>query len=219
MKTNSKTLVASAVILGLALIPVPAAATPAPQPPAESLAYVQQAQTYRPAANDTYELGAKADATPFVLPERGTFTAVTVPRESYPVADLAISSGYGPRSCPDGPCSSFHEGVDYPGAHGAPVKSLAAGTVSFVGVDGNYGNKVTVEHVIDGIATTSVYGHLADGTFAVTQGQVVERGQLLAGIGDTGRSYGNHLHFEVRLNGTPVNPAAWLASRDILPFP
>lgn len=217
MKTTSQALAASAIILGFALFPVPAAATPAPV--AEPLPLVQHAESFQQTAPDTFDVGATPAATPVTLPARGTFSVAIVPRESYPVADLTISSGFGARSCPEGPCSAFHEGVDFPGAHGAPVKSLAAGTVSFAGLDGNYGNKVTVEHVIDGIPTTTVYGHLADGTFAVSPGQYVERGQLLAGIGDTGRSYGDHLHFEVRLNGTPVNPVTWLASRDILPFP
>lgn len=216
MKTISKPLVVSAVMLGLALFPVSASASPVQT--AEVLPLSQHAEPYHPAANDAFDLGEQSQPAVAALPARGTFTAVVVPRVSYPVADTTISSGWGPRTCPDGPCSTFHQGVDFPGAAGAPIKSIAAGTVSFVGPDGNYGNKLIVEHNIDGVPHRTVYAHMLDGSFAVHPGQVIERGQLLGGIGNTGRSYGNHLHFEVHVNGNPVDPAGWMAAHNLLPF-
>lgn len=212
MKLNSTAVIASIVVtLGLTLIPAPVAAHQDAAPEAPAL--FQQSQSYTPPASFAPAAAAPA---PFV---RGTFTAAVIPRVSYPVADTTISSGFGPRTCSSGPCSTFHQGVDYPGAPGTPIKSIAAGTVTFVGADGNFGNKVTVEHIIDGVPHTTVYAHMLDGSFAVSRGQVIERGQLIGGIGNTGRSYGNHLHFEVHVAGRPVNPAEWLPSHDALPFP
>lgn len=214
MRKNSKLAFACAAALGFSLIPVQASANPIPLVSPDSS--IMQVQTYSMQGTPGTQLALGAKPKVY---ERETFTVAAVPLVSYPVSDTTVSSGFGPRTCEEGECSTFHMGADFPGSGGAAVKSIASGTVTYVGFDGNYGNKVVVEHLIHGIPHTSVYAHLADGTFSVTTGQVVERGQLLGGIGDTGRSYGNHLHLEVLVNGSPVDPVVWLSSQEALPSP
>jgi murein DD-endopeptidase MepM/ murein hydrolase activator NlpD len=99
----------------------------------------------------------------------------------------------------------MHEGIDLAVPSGTPVVSAAAGTVIVAGWMGGYGNLVVVDHG-NGIATA--YGH--NTSVAVNYGQSVAQGQLIAYSGNTGHSTGPHVHFEVRVNGTPVDPLGYL---------
>ena len=108
----------------------------------------------------------------------------------------------GPLTSPFGPrWGRLHAGIDIGSPSGAPIYAAAAGTVSFAGVQGGYGNFVTIDH---GMGLTTAYGHQS--RIAVTAGQAVAAGQLIGYVGNTGHSTGPHLHFETRLNGTPVDP-------------
>lgn len=128
----------------------------------------------------------------------------------FPVA-VPISSGYGPRISPCGGCSSFHQGVDFDPGRGAAIGAIADGVVSqVVATHSGWGNHVVVEHVINGQKVESLYGHMLDNSFAVAVGDTVKVGQTLGLVGSTGESTGAHLHLEIRLNGVPVNPFAWL---------
>ena len=98
-----------------------------------------------------------------------------------------------------------HKGVDLCASAGTPIYAVAAGTVVSSKYDGNYGNCVIVDHG-NGIKTR--YAHAS--RLCVQVGTVVEQGDLLALVGTTGQSYGNHLHFEVILNGRAVDPAPYL---------
>ncbi len=111
------------------------------------------------------------------------------------------SSGFGLREDPLGGGRSFHAGLDLAAPEGSPVCAAASGRVVKAGPRGDYGNAVEVAHP-DG--TTTLYGHV--GTFSVSEGESVSAGQTIATVGSTGRSTGNHLHFEVRANGRPVDP-------------
>ncbi len=127
----------------------------------------------------------------------------------FPV-EAPISSGYGARVSPCGGCTSFHEGVDFiPGA-GTPIGAIAAGTVTYAGYDAGYGYHVIVDHNINGQKVQSLYAHMAAGSVLVTVGQQVAVTQELGQVGNTGHSTGAHLHLEVHLAGTPVDPFAWL---------
>ena len=99
----------------------------------------------------------------------------------------------------------MHEGIDLAVGNGTPVVSAAAGTVIVAGWMGGYGNLVVVDHG-GGIATA--YGHNTSVTVGV--GQQVAQGQLIAYSGNTGHSTGPHVHFEVRVNGSPVDPLGYL---------
>lgn len=115
-----------------------------------------------------------------------------------------ISSEFGVRSHPILNYSRLHAGTDFGAGCGAPVYAAAAGEVIQAGWSGGYGNAVVIAHG-DSLATT--YNHLQ--SIAVRSG-AVSRGQLIGYVGTTGLSTGCHLHFEVRVNGTPVNPRGYL---------
>ena len=99
----------------------------------------------------------------------------------------------------------FHKGLDIAVAYGSPVKCAAAGKVVFAGVKGGYGNCVIVEHG-NGLAT--LYGHLSE--VLVEANDRVKVGQIIAKSGNTGRSTGPHLHYEVHKNNQPINPRLFL---------
>ncbi|MCL2225706.1 MAG: M23 family metallopeptidase [Defluviitaleaceae bacterium] len=117
-----------------------------------------------------------------------------------------ISSGFGWRRNPfGGRGSEFHAGVDIPARTGTPIRAAGGGTVTFEGWQNGYGNTVVIDH---GSGITTKYAHNTRN--AVTVGQRVERGQIIAYVGSTGRSTGPHVHYEVRRNGTAVNPVSFL---------
>jgi murein DD-endopeptidase MepM/ murein hydrolase activator NlpD len=111
----------------------------------------------------------------------------------------AVVSGFGPR------WGRMHEGVDIAAGFGTPILAAAAGTVSYAGWLGGYGNLVVVEHG-GGIATA--YAHQQQ--IYVSLGTSVSQGQQLGEVGSTGNSSGPHLHFEVRVNGSAVDPLGYL---------
>ncbi len=116
-----------------------------------------------------------------------------------------VSSPYGWRTHPIFGDRRLHTGIDISVGYGSTVYSADRGTVSFVGVMGGYGNVVVVDHG-GGLATT--YNHLS--AFSVSSGQTVGRGQPVGAVGCTGYCTGPHLHFEVRVNGSPVDPMPYL---------
>jgi murein DD-endopeptidase MepM/ murein hydrolase activator NlpD len=116
-----------------------------------------------------------------------------------------ITSGFGYRADPFTGGGAFHPGLDFRGAYGAPIHAAAEGVVSFVGQIRGYGNVVEVSH---GNGLLTRYAHMSK-TMA-TVGQKVAAGDVIGAIGSTGRSTGPHLHFEVRINGSVVNPRPFL---------
>ena len=101
--------------------------------------------------------------------------------------------------------TEFHQGIDIAADMGTPIVATADGVVTTAGWNGGYGNMVDVDHG-GGIVTR--YGHAS--AVAVTVGQQVRRGEVIAYVGSTGRSTGPHVHYEVRVDGQPVNPAGYL---------
>ena len=97
-----------------------------------------------------------------------------------------------------------HAGVDIAAAIGTPILAPISGMVAFVGRKGGYGNTLIVDHG-NGIAT--LYAHTSE--ILVSEGDEIKKGQLIAKVGNSGRSSGPHLHYEVRMEGAPVNPLAW----------
>lgn len=100
---------------------------------------------------------------------------------------------------------SYHSGLDIAVPYGTSVKAADGGTVTFSGYKGSYGNLVIIDH---GNGKQTYYGH--NSTLSVSAGDKVYQGQVIAGAGSTGRSTGSHCHFEVKINGTSVNPRAYL---------
>lgn len=128
----------------------------------------------------------------------------------WPVAG-SISDVFGGRRDPfGGGASEFHSGQDIVAAWGTPVVAAGGGEISFAGWQGGYGSVVIIEH---GGGLTTRYAHLSK--IRVTAGDRVERGQQIGDIGSTGRSTGPHLHYEVRLYDTAVDPRRYLS--ELLP--
>lgn len=116
-----------------------------------------------------------------------------------------VSSSFGGRSSPFGRGGQFHKGLDISNRMGTPVLAPAQGTVILAGLDGAYGNSVEINH---GGGIITKYGHMQ--RYSVQNGQWVKRGEIIGYIGMTGRTTGPHLHYEVRLNGVPVNPMRYI---------
>ncbi|NLC06985.1 MAG: peptidoglycan DD-metalloendopeptidase family protein [Syntrophomonadaceae bacterium] len=117
----------------------------------------------------------------------------------------AITSDYGMRIHPILKEKRMHTGIDLRGAKGTPIKAAESGTVIFTGWMGAYGQVVIIDH---GGGLSTMYAHQS--SILVTNGQKVARGEIIGKVGSTGWSTGPHLHFEVRKNGTPVNPHDYL---------
>lgn len=122
-----------------------------------------------------------------------------------PVNGGFYSSNFGWRIDPFTGKNAFHEGVDFVAESGTPVVAAAGGVVVYSDYHPEYGNMIEIDH---GNGFVSRYAHASKRLVKV--GQVVLRGQKIAEVGSTGRSTGPHLHFEVRYNGAPQNPARFL---------
>ena len=134
--------------------------------------------------------GAVNSTTPSIWPSKGV-----------------ITSPFGSRVDPvTGAIGAFHEGIDIADDYGSQIVATAAGVVTFAGyTDGGYGNLVEIDH---GNGFVTRYGH--NSAVLVTVGMSVKQGQTIALMGSTGKSTGAHVHYEVRLNGAPVDPMIFL---------
>lgn len=117
----------------------------------------------------------------------------------------AVNSEYGMRQSPWAQGTEFHSGIDIRSQHGTPVRAPAAGSVTVAGTYQEYGITVILDHGQD---IKSLYGHLS--RLNVKPGERVERGALVGWSGNTGRSTGAHLHYEILVKGHTVNPRAYL---------
>lgn len=141
---------------------------------------------------DQYELLADQKsflaALPMVKPAIGYFT-----------------SGFGIRKSPYGGRIKMHEGLDIANRPGTPIKAPADGIVLFADSKAGYGQTVILDH---GYGVETWYGHTRK--LLVSKGQKIHRGEAIALLGNSGRSTGPHLHYEVRINGTPVDPLSYI---------
>lgn len=124
---------------------------------------------------------------------------------SIPPAQGRITSRFGYRKSPFTGRSELHKGIDIANKKGTPVMATANGIVIFSGMRGQFGRIVTIDH---GHGIVTHYAHL--NKTLVNEGDRIKRGDLIARMGNTGRSTGTHLHYEVRLNGVPVNPSKYI---------
>ncbi|MBL0769967.1 M23 family metallopeptidase [Sphingopyxis sp. XHP0097] len=131
---------------------------------------------------------------------------VSVPSRR-PIEQMSLSSSYGMRVHPITGRVARHNGIDIPAPHGTPIYATADGIVGRAQRLGGYGNYVEIEH---GNAIQTRYGHMS--SYIVKSGQQVKKGEIIGYVGSTGRSTGNHLHYEVRIEGAPVNPMPFVRS-------
>jgi murein DD-endopeptidase MepM/ murein hydrolase activator NlpD len=116
-----------------------------------------------------------------------------------------VTSDFGSRLDPYTADRVMHAGLDIAAPHGKEVFAPSDGTVVFAGLEGGYGNVLVIDH---GYGIKTRYGHLAK--MLVKAGDKVKRGDRIAAVGNTGRSTGPHLHYEVRVNGIPQNPRKFI---------
>lgn len=124
-----------------------------------------------------------------------------------PLTGFAVNSPFGLRRMPWEEGGRLHEGVDIAAPVGTPIRVTLAGVVLRSGDDGGYGRFVEVSH---GDGLTSLYGHLGRAAKGLKAGMALPAGSVIGYVGSTGRSTGAHLHFEIREDGRPLNPAAFM---------
>jgi murein DD-endopeptidase MepM/ murein hydrolase activator NlpD len=128
-----------------------------------------------------------------------------------PLPELRVTSRFGLRKDPVNKKLSRHDGIDFGAEKGTHIKVQAAGVVTYAGWRGNYGRFLEIDH---GMGIKTRYGHL--NKLFVKKGDLVHVGQHVADVGNTGRSTGPHLHYEVRINNIPVNPKTFVwAIKDV----
>lgn len=136
------------------------------------------------------------DSRGIIITGRGV---MTVP------VDAEITSQFGYRMHPILGYQKFHSGIDFGADEGTTIRAAVAGVVIYAQWYGGYGNAIILDH---GGGITTLYGHTEG--FYVAEGATVQKGQPIAAVGSTGLSTGPHLHFEVRQNGEPIDPAPYL---------
>ena len=164
----------------------------------EDLSAAEEAQLEALIREREQELAAERRATGIT---GGTESANGPGSFSWPVTGT-ITSPFGWRSNPFGGSPEFHQGLDIAAPTGTTVTAAAGGTVIMAQWYGGYGKYILIDH---GGGYSTGYGHLSQ--IYVSQGQTVQRGQAIGAVGSTGQSTGPHLHFEVRIDGKPVDPA------------
>jgi len=131
---------------------------------------------------------------------------------------VRISSGFGPRVAPCGGCSTYHEGVDMVPGDKAAIFASSTGVVTTrdAGTDGHYsttyGNVVMVTSHINGHTVRFTYAHMTTGSSPLVLGQTVQVGDFIGLVGETGEATGPHLHFEVNVDGTTIDPIPWMTA-------
>jgi len=153
------------------------------------------------------EMRRESDAIAELLRRRGSGGVALSGNGSLssPLANPVVSSTFGYRVHPIFGDRRLHTGLDFSASTGTPISASAPGEVVFAGWRGGYGNCTIIDHG-GGVAT--LYAHQS--VLRVTEGAVVSRGQVIGAVGATGYATGPHLHFEVRRDGTPVDPLPYL---------
>jgi murein DD-endopeptidase MepM/ murein hydrolase activator NlpD len=144
--------------------------------------------SWREARDTLVHKHERLESTPSIVPTNGYLTSAFSRSRKHPILDRARP----------------HEGVDITAATGTPFVAAAKGRVRFVGVNGNYGLSVEVDH---GFGIVTRYAHASK--TLVKRGQLVERGETIGLVGQTGLAVGPHLHYEVLVNGKATNPRQW----------
>jgi murein DD-endopeptidase MepM/ murein hydrolase activator NlpD len=153
------------------------------------------ASSFREAADSLAVHSARLSATPSIMPTQGWLSSAFSAMRSHPILHVARP----------------HEGIDVTAPTGTPIEAPAAGTVSDAGWESGYGNSVTIDH---GFGIITKFAHASK--ILVRQGQRVSRGQRIALVGSTGLATAPHLHYEVHVNGRPVDPLKYVLPEHVV---
>lgn len=166
-------------------------------------------------ARDSYSITSYAELLRAQYGNAGTYTATTgAIRWPFPYS-VPTTDGFGPRPVWISG-NPFHKGVDFTPGAGTPIYAIADGTVLFQADDSSgLGTHVIIQHTINGQNVKSVYAHMEGFSSPMTIGSEVKVGDFVGLVGDSGNSYGAHLHLEVHVDGVPVDPFAWLTANAV----
>ncbi|HEU5039999.1 MAG TPA: M23 family metallopeptidase [Gemmatimonadales bacterium] len=151
--------------------------------------------SFREAADSLAVHSARLAATPSIMPTQGWLSSAFSSMRSHPILHVARP----------------HEGIDVTAPMGSPIEAPAAGRVVDAGWESGYGNTVTIDH---GFGTVTKFAHTSK--ILVTVGQRVARGQRIALVGNSGLATGPHLHYEVHVNGRPVDPLRYVLPENVV---
>ncbi|MBA3259895.1 MAG: peptidoglycan DD-metalloendopeptidase family protein [Gemmatimonadales bacterium] len=153
------------------------------------------ASSFREAADSLAVHSARLAATPSIIPTQGWLSSAFSSMRSHPILHVARP----------------HEGIDVTAPSGTPIEAPAGGSISDAGWESGYGNTVTIDH---GFGIVTKFAHASK--ILVRQGQRVSRGQRIALVGNTGLATGPHLHYEVHVNGRPVDPLRYVLPEHVV---
>jgi murein DD-endopeptidase MepM/ murein hydrolase activator NlpD len=145
--------------------------------------------SFKEAADSLASHSERLSATPSIMPTKGSLTSAFARMRDHPILHL----------------SRAHEGIDLVAPAGSPIDAPAAGRVVFAGWEAGYGNLIAIDH---GFGIVTRFAHAS--RLLVSVGQPVKRGDRIALVGNTGLSTGPHLHYEVHVNGRPVDPRKYI---------
>jgi murein DD-endopeptidase MepM/ murein hydrolase activator NlpD len=190
-----------------------ARAAKAPTPPSLAVAYDANAQNEKFSIDQLYALRNEAMSGQVsraldsgLMPSlTGGGLMIFADAPSLWPIEGRVTSSFGERQDPFNGEGAFHAGIDIAAPYGTPVRATADGDVATAGWGTGYGREICIDHGHD---VSTVYGHLS--SIAVIAGQHVTRGEIIGYVGQSGRSTGPHLHYEVRVHSVPVNPHKYL---------
>lgn len=174
--------------------------------PTQSIAVSAEAAT-EAMGRDSYEVISYAEQLKSLYSSSSYTYSVTNGSVRWPFPFVSpYTDGFGARG-------GSHMGVDFTPGGGNPIYAIADGiVVKHEDGDGSYGNHVVIAHSINGQKVESLYAHMVTGSSPLAVGDTIAVGDFIGLVGNTGQSYGAHLHLEIHLDGIPVDPFAWLAT-------
>jgi murein DD-endopeptidase MepM/ murein hydrolase activator NlpD len=197
------------VVLGVALATGMHAVSSGAAAPVVTAAGPASERPEHPRAAHAARAATRSNAVARRIPDARHATRASRSRTRTVTASGWVRPAYGPLTSPYGwRWGRLHKGIDIGAPYGAPIYAAAAGVVTYAGPQGGYGTLVTIRHA-DG--TVTAYGHMS--RYATSAGRRVSAGEVIAYVGAEGDATGPHLHFEVRVGGTAIDPLPYLRAR------
>ncbi len=192
-----------------------AASLKADDRPAQTMAVDDTAAVAAP-SRDSFGTMTFAEQLRLQYSDYGGSSSVTTGAIRWPFPNqVTITDGFGQRSA-GSYGQSFHNGTDFTPGAGTPIYAIAAGVVTLHETQyGGFGNHVFIQHSIPGQNVESVYAHMQDGSSPLVVGESIDVGDFIGLVGNTGNSYGSHLHLEIHIDEVPIDPYAWLQANAV----